>query len=507
MLYSWFNSGKARQLVRNFSIRLMPLPLYFVCFALAFGGLWCWRGRHAGWGVPACMVLATVSVWYVGDIVYNDLNLYLSTIGSASIDIALWQVLIFIITFVGLVQPVHKSVNGKLLEKSSYAMALYESNLLSDQDLQARIDLFGRFLLLSWMGLMGVALLRVQGDVVSLFAPYMGQRAEPWARGQIGGGASALISLGAYLHIFLTASFGVLAALAKNRRTRNTALMVCFLAFPFFIFDRTRNAMLAVVLPGILAFVFFRLRSGLLTKGLMLAGCFLLIEFWFSTVMANRSGMNFDIRGALSAKSNPVHDENPRHDGLNMLEELAWIDHFMETGAYEPNWGHRYFAELVNPIPRGVWKNKPTIGLDYAVARGQNATGPNGEVTATVSTGMIGQGVVNFGRILGPMASAVLMSLWVALLARQDLLGTSPGRMILYGVGLILTFNMGRDITLLVLYPFFLGLVLFKISQFFQKSSVVTKSSSVPRRVQTADVRDVAVRKIPGRMGSIRRRS
>jgi hypothetical protein len=70
---------------------------------------------------------------------------------------------------------------------------------------------------------------------------------------------------------------------------------------------------------------------------------------------------------------------------------------------------------------------------------------------------MIGQGIVNFGVFLGPMAAAFLMSLWVAILARQDLLGRDPARMLLFSVGMILTFNMGRDITLLVLYPFVFG--------------------------------------------------
>jgi hypothetical protein len=163
-----------------------------------------------------------------------------------------------------------------------------------------------------------------------------------------------------------------------------------------------------------------------------------------------------------------------------MLEELAWVDHFRVTGSYLPNNGQRYFAELVNPIPRALWKNKPLIGLDYAVARGQAVVGPSGETTSTVSTGMIGQGVVNFGRIGGPLAAAFLMSLWVAMLARQDLLSGDPGRLLLYGSGLILTFNMGRDITLLVLYPFFFGMIMYKMWQLQKKNKVSTGKAMPP---------------------------
>jgi hypothetical protein len=193
-----------------------------------------------------------------------------------------------------------------------------------------------------------------------------------------------------------------------------------------------------------------------------------LVNLWFTQVMANRSGMSFNIKGALASESD-AGEREIRHEGLNMFEELAWIEFLSESGRYEPNWGNRYFAELVNPIPRGLWKNKPMIGLDYALARGQGVAGPNGETTATISTGMIGQGVVNFGPFFGPAAAALLMALWVALLARQDFLGIDTARVVIYGTGLILTFNLGRDITLLVLYPFFFGLGLLWILTAYHK--------------------------------------
>ena len=47
----------------------------------------------------------------------------------------------------------------------------------------------------------------------------------------------------------------------------------------------------------------------------------------------------------------------------------------------------------MNPIPRGLWQDKPEIGLDYAIARGQKleaAGAKEGGVGATISTGMIG---------------------------------------------------------------------------------------------------------------------
>src|SRR5215475_6864497 len=66
-----------------------------------------------------------------------------------------------------------------------------------------------------------------------------------------------------------------------------------------------------------------------------------------------------------------IQNESSHHDGLDMFEELCWINTFSEDGSYKPNWGQRYFAELVNPIPRSLWPGKPFIGIDYSIARGQ----------------------------------------------------------------------------------------------------------------------------------------
>ena len=103
------------------------------------------------------------------------------------------------------------------------------------------------------------------------------------------------------------------------------------------------------------------------------------------------------------------------------------------------------------------------IGIDYAIARGQLYGGAEegaAGVGATISTGMIGQGVVNFGTFFGVLAAAFLMALWVVILARQDLLGEKMGRMMLFFIGCVLTFNLGRDITLITLYPFLFGYIM-----------------------------------------------
>jgi hypothetical protein len=44
-------------------------------------------------------VLAAVGVWYFGDALYNDYQVYVLTIGSQYLDAAWWQVALFILAF------------------------------------------------------------------------------------------------------------------------------------------------------------------------------------------------------------------------------------------------------------------------------------------------------------------------------------------------------------------------------------------------------------------------
>jgi hypothetical protein len=207
----------------------------------------------------------------------------------------------------------------------------------------------------------------------------------------------------------------------------------------------------------------------MLLKVGVLAGAFLVTEGWMKFVIDTRSGANIAMafqQIGIGGVVNQVEQTTTKHQGLNMLEELAWVNSFIDKGTYIVNNGGRYFAELVNPIPRVLWPGKPMIGIDYAIARGQLYAGAGdvqGGVGATISTGMIGQGVVNFGGFFGTLAAALLMAYWVVILARQDLMGEKMGRMLLFFIGCVLTFNLGRDITLITLYPFLFGYIMLSV--------------------------------------------
>lgn len=431
---------------------------FWVAVALmAFGVYYALRHFSDGSGLPILTVLGTVAAWYVGDALYNDYAEYHATLFARdTLQRAWWEVAWFLVVFLMVSPAMHRWANLRLLCRSSGVFRMFKDGVAQSLfQRQLNLLLFGCALI--WLVLVLVATTRVKGQILYFVFPFLGENPYPWGRsGRLGTGFDALWTMADYFQMLVAAIFGVVTALATDRRTRSLAFVCCLLSWPYFILDRTRNRMLAVVIPAVLSWVFLRLRGGLFKRTMVLAVCFLVINSWMSFVIANRTEMT--ILEALHEKGLHLKkEEGVHHEGLNMFEELCWINTFMEQGSYCPNWGSRYFAELVNFIPRTLWSGKPLIGIDYAIARGQGLESGQAGIGASISTGLIGQGVVNFGCVLGPAAAALLMGLWVTVLARLDLQIHELGRLPLYFMGLILTFNLGRDITLITLYPFVFG--------------------------------------------------
>jgi hypothetical protein len=252
---------------------------------------------------------------------------------------------------------------------------------LDNPAFQHRLDLAMKMLTTFWIGLMIIAMLKTNFDFMGMFAPYISGKAYPWNRGRVGSGFDAVIAFFGYFHIMLVSAIGVILALSKKANTRMMALMTYALSAPWFVLDRVRNLMLAVILPGMLAWVFIRFRGGLFLKIGILALAFLVVNGWMKFVIQVRSEANVAMlfqQVGIAGVTERLQGSTAKHAGLNMFEELGWVNLFIENGSFQPNMGSRYFAELVNPIPRVIWRDKPMIGIDYAIARGQKWEGGAG---------------------------------------------------------------------------------------------------------------------------------
>jgi hypothetical protein len=447
-----------------FDLFSFPFGFWLSLAALAAIAFYAWNQRNEAWGLPALAVCGTVMVWYHGDVLYNY-KAVAETFSYEVVAAAWWQVVLFVASFALFAPLLHRIINPAKIGRTSTVMALL-AGPRALMWLQRTLPATLRPLAAVWLSVNVVGLIRTDFDWEGMYMPWLGHLAKPWERGLVGGDIEFLWALFNYLNIFCLAGFGLIAALAKSGGVRITALALMALSWPAVLFDRTRNAMLAVLLPGLICLVCFRLRGHRWAQAGALVAAFLAISTWFAFVISARDLTS--IAEAFAAGKFADSGE-ARHEGLNMFEELCWVNTFIDDGSFPPTWGRRYYAEAVSIVPRALWPNKPTLTLDYAIARGYgNASSPE-SVTCTVTTGMIGQGVNNFGPWGGPPAAALLASLWVALLARFDLTGYRLGRLPLYFLGLVLTFNLGRDITSMVAFPLLFGYAVVRLAEILRR--------------------------------------
>src|SRR5215510_16003045 len=303
-----------------------------------------------------------------------------------------------------------------------------------------------------WLVLLVIGVYRLDGDVIGALFPIDSRAgATMWGRGAIETSAGGfLIASAGYVFNAITAFLGVLIFFQRTTFWRLVAGGMFVVSLPYFLFEGARSHFLAVILPFIITYLFYG-RHPLIIKVAILAVAFVCLDEGFKFVTAFR-GTGFR---ELLAAEHPYElvDEDLRQSGLNMIQELCFANAYLGSGAASPAYGGRYLNELLNVIPRVIWPSKPLVGIDYAKWRGLEDPQSELGVSATISTGMIGGGVLNFGPLFGPVAAGIIMALWAALLIRWWQQRNSLLRLMLFMLGAGLTFNLGRDITLLVLWP------------------------------------------------------
>jgi hypothetical protein len=132
------------------------------------------------------------------------------------------------------------------------------------------------------------------------------------------------------------------------------------------------------------------------------------------------------------------------------------------------------------------------IGIDYAKWRGFESDSDDNElgVNTTISSGMIGGGVLNFGSVFGPIAAGILMALWTGLLVRWWEQRQSLLRLVLFMLGAGLTFNLGRDISMLVLWPVIFGYCFVRLVEMWaaKRYGRLPQMTTVPANAGTMQV-------------------
>ena len=426
------------------------------------------------------MVYVTVFAWYFVDPFINPEQYHY--LPSSLLGQSYGQVLLFLIGF-RVFTPV--AIRWIARRRSS---SIFDTRLTPEQILVGAGAL--------WLVLFVIGIARMGGDVMAAVFPVDG-RAGPsmWGRDALeSSGSGFLISFAGYLFNAVTAFLGVLVFFQRTTARRLLAGAMFAITLPYFFLAGARSHFLAAVVPFIITYLFYG-RHLLILKLAILAVAFFCLSEGFKFVTAFR-GTGF--RDVL-ASENPyelMDEDMQRQSGLNMIQELCFVNVYLGTGGGSPAYGARYLNELLNFVPRMIWPSKPLIGIDYAKWRGFESDTSELGVNTTVSSGMIGGGVLNFGQIFGPVAAGILMALWTGLLIRWWEQRKSLLRLVLFMLGVGLTFNLGRDISLLVLWPVIFAYFFVRLAEIWSTK----RFQQLPQVATIAPANPVPVHVVAGRL-------
>ena len=415
-----------------FNIPGQPVMYHIALFALMLlVGESALRLNQLRWAI-AGVVYLTVGLWYFVDPPYRH-EAYREY--RDELPLAFLQVLAFLIAF---------RLSVSLLAKKTKTQVL---RAFDPRELDR--GPFVKSLVWFWLILFSIGMYRAEFQFVDTLFP-LGSRwsgAQMWSRGRIGGGIDFLVSIGYYCYMMSCAVIGIVAVATRVRATRVKMLFLAGLTWPMFLLSGTRSSFLTVCVPAILAVLILK-RWTRARQLVFVVGCFSVINVLMLVVIAVRN------QGVGAYFDESVNDEaslvNSKHQGLNMTEELIYIDRFQSRGTMLPSWGGEYFAQAVNFVPRALWPSKPSPGEQFAVLRmGYH----NGMLAGTVSQGVIGQGVENFGMWVGPLVPAVLLALMTRFMCELPRSGIPFLRACVVIFLLALVPNLGRDLTLFTLWP------------------------------------------------------
>jgi oligosaccharide repeat unit polymerase len=412
---------------------MLDLPLsYYFSICLYVGLLLYGTVRlRASWAFPYNCALATVGAWYLIEPIYfsNGFTFFSADYIRSAFDC----VAIYFLAF-ALVTP----LLVRWLDPGTRLMPSAMARISTGPILG--------FVAIVWLVLLAYGVFRMRGNVFEALFPIDARAgARMWAR-PAGAGAGAegfIVSTASYIYVLCLAAFGALYFLLRDRRYRVLAIALILVSWPYAFLQGSRNITLAVIVPAALSYLLFSRQPKPLKAAVVGVGL-LALDFIFKIIIT--------YRGTGFSNIDLAEVENSRHLGLNMASELVYCIQFVQNGVLDLGYGVRYLQELANVIPRIIWEDKPLVSIDYTIARGFGGSDSDIGVFATISSGLIGQGVLEFGAIFGPIVAAFLMGTWVAILSRFRKQAT-PVRIGLFLIGLGLTFNLGRGMTLLVLWP------------------------------------------------------
>jgi oligosaccharide repeat unit polymerase len=294
-------------------------------------------------------------------------------------------------------------------------------------------------------------------DLITNFDSMFEMRGNSWggplARGRYGDARSAFLMF----EMFATGVAPFAAILLFDRQTpivrRIVSSLIVFWPILRAFGSGTRSSLITAVIP-VLAILYLKSSPQTQRKFLVIGLlCLPLIYQLMAAIVASRGEGEFSWESRQKAE----------YVGNEMFRELLFIRQNVPSRV-DYQYGYVYYVQLVNPIPRFLWPEKPTLdaGLLMADIYGE-VDEKTGEAHMTISPGLIGEMYLNFGwlGILG------LSSFGGWLVRGWDRLAEDNSESLVtkvyYCCGLAVLFIMGRSFTMGMFY----GLLSFAILAWF----------------------------------------
>jgi oligosaccharide repeat unit polymerase len=249
------------------------------------------------------------------------------------------------------------------------------------------------------------------------------------------------------LQLFLTAAIPLAVALAFMKHATAGRRLVAGLFLVWMsvriLTSGSRTPLLPVVLCVSAAIVWNaspRVRRWLIIGGVP---CALIAGYILSAIIVmGRNEGKFDVKAG----------QETEYVGFEMFRELLFVVRANQEGRLERQMGFTYVTQLVNPIPRAIWPDKPVADAGLILARAYGAVDADGEPTMTISPGFLGEAVLNFGLVgilIVPLAAGVIVRAWDRLLPVAT---SSLPPFLIYAAGLGTIFASGRSFNFSTFY-------------------------------------------------------
>lgn len=277
-------------------------------------------------------------------------------------------------------------------------------------------------------------------------------------RGRYGGFREAFLEL--QMFVRAVAPFAFLLILDKSSSVLKRLFCLIVVAYPllYSLATGTRNSLFLGAAP--LAAVLYWKASPLAQRRMIY---FLTIPLVYLTLtisavmVAGRNAGEFSIE----------EGSNVPYIGYEMFSPMLSIMTLVPE-KHDYLYGVSYWIQLINPIPRALWPDKPILetGLLLSILEG-SIDERSGEAFLTTSPGIIGEMYFNFGWIgiilLSGLGGWVVRS-WDTLVDRYSMF---PAVMTVYSMGLAALFFFGRSLNIHTAY----GLIAFFILLYFTTCS------------------------------------